>query len=132
MGDRRENERVVRRTLDAVNGRDVAELQACFHADVSWFETGRDNPLGGPYRGIGEVLTFLAARFEQSADTLAIDVHDVVAGDEHVVALVRLTGARGDRRLDDRSVFVVHVDDGLVREIWSYAEDQTGIDGFWG
>lgn len=131
MGDRRENEAVVRRTLDAVNNRDVAALQECFHPDVIWRETGRDNPLGGPFHGIGAVLTFLAARFEASADSLAIDVHDVVSSDEHVVALVHLTGTRGTKALDDRSVFVVHLVDGQVGEVWSYAEDQTSIDGFW-
>lgn len=131
MGDRRENEALVRRALDAVNDRDVTALQACFHPDVLWRETGRNNPLGGPFDGLGAVLTFFASLFEASADTLTLEVHDIMASTTHAAAMVRITGTRGERELDDQTVFIVHFRDGLVREVWSYSEDQASADEFW-
>jgi uncharacterized protein len=131
MGDRRENEVLVRRALDAVNHRDVSALQDCLSPDVVWNETGSQNPLGGPFEGIGSVMTYLARLFDETADTLKIQVHDVTASDEHAVALVRLTATRGGTDLQDESLFVVHTSEGRIASVWSYSEDQPAVDRFW-
>jgi len=125
------NEAPIRRTFEAFDRRDVAGIQAYLHPDIVWFDLGSDNPLGSEFRGVGEVLSFFAHTFETTNDSLHLNVHDVLANDNHAVALVQLTGQRGKRELNDQTVFLCHVKDGLVTQVWSYAEDQTKANAFW-
>jgi hypothetical protein len=50
--------------------------------------------------------------------TYKAELHDALGNDEHVVALVRETGERQGRRLDQNSVHLYHVVDGKVTETW--------------
>jgi ketosteroid isomerase-like protein len=131
MGRRDENERVVRRILEAIDQRDVAVLQSSLDPDAVWHDLGSGNPLGGDYVGAGAVMTFMAGTFEMTGDTLRMDVHDVTSSDRHVVALIRLTGSRAGKTLDDNTLFVAAVKDGRVTEVWSYAADQAATNEFW-
>jgi uncharacterized protein len=131
VGVREENERIVRRALEAVDQRDVAALQSCLHPDVTWNDLGSGNPLGPRFEGIGAVMTFFAQTFEVTGDSLHLEVHDVTSSERHAVALVRLTGTRSGRTLDDNTVFVVAVGDGRITEVWSYAADQSAANAFW-
>lgn len=131
MADRERNAAVVRRALAAVDHRDVTTLQGLLHPDIKWHDLGSNNPLGGTYEGVGAVMTFFAKTFEMTGDTLHIALHDVTSSEGHVVALVRLTGRREGKSLDDKSLFVVHVKDDKVFEVYSYAEDQPSTDDFW-
>ena len=131
MGDRDRHEGLLRRAFDAVHSRDSIALQEIFHPDVEWHDLAMDNPLGSEHVGLGAVLTFLAATFEETADSLHVDVHDVFANNEHGVALAHLTASRQGRSLDDRTVFVVHFDGDKVREVFVYAEDPEKVNAFW-
>ncbi|MCJ7832680.1 MAG: nuclear transport factor 2 family protein [Actinobacteria bacterium] len=131
MGDRESNLAVLRRAFVALDHRDVNALQDCFHADVVWHDLGMDNPLGSEHVGVGPVLTFLAGNFEKSRDSLQVELHDVVASDDHGVVLVRLTASLPDRSLDDRTVFVAHFRDGRISEVYAYAEDPPKVNAFW-
>ncbi len=66
-----------------------------------------------------------------SGGTFKIDVHDVVANDEHAVALTRATGSREGRQLNSLDADVYHVSGGKVREWWSFVEDDRKTDEFW-
>jgi len=82
-----------------------------------------DGPLGSEHQGVGPVLTFLAGNFERSRDSLRVELHDIVASDEHGIAMVRLTASLPGRSLDDRTVFVAHFRDDKISEVFAYAED---------
>ncbi|HEX5938580.1 MAG TPA: hypothetical protein VFZ75_12965 [Actinomycetota bacterium] len=61
------------------------------------------------------------------------DVHDVVANDEHAIALVHqhLEVADG-RRYDQQQVLVAHVRDGRIAELWTMNQDQAVVDLLFG
>ena len=61
--------------------------------------------------------------------TIGFDVHDVVANDEHAVALVHIhvTNAAGTR-YDQQQVQVWHMRDGRCHEYWAMNEDQAVLD----
>jgi ketosteroid isomerase-like protein len=131
VGDRNSNETIMRKAFGAVQGRDPAALEEVFHPDVEWHDLAMDNPLGSEHKGLGAVLTFLAAKFESSADTLQVELHDVLANDEHGVALARLTAKRQGRSLEDRAAFVVHFEGDMIREVFAYADDPEKVNRFW-
>ena len=55
----------------------------------------------------------------------------MVANDDHGVGLVRVSGQRNGRTLDDRQAHVFHVSDGRVTEFWNQAGDLYAVDEFW-
>lgn len=93
------NEDLVRRGYAAFGSGDMAKLRELFADDLVWHVGGR-SPIAGDYKGKDEVLvcTRLA---ERAGGALRLDVHDVLANDEHVVALVKVTAEREGKRLSD-------------------------------
>ncbi len=125
------NEELVRNGYGAFLAGDFAALNDLFDDDIVWHSPGR-NQLSGDQRGKDEVFTQFAKVFELTGGTFQLEIHDVLANDDHVVVLTRATGDIGDRHLDDRSVQVFHITDGKVTEQWLHPGDQYATDEFWG
>jgi ketosteroid isomerase-like protein len=125
------NEELVRRGYEAFLGGDLAALNDMFADDIVWHVPGH-HQLAGDYRGKDEVFGNFAKVFELTGGTFQLEIHDVLANDDHVVVLARATGKIGDRTLDDKGVQLFHVKDGKATEQWLYAGDQQAADEFWG
>lgn len=69
------------------------------------------------------MLEFFGRLFELSGGTLKVELHDVVAGDEHAVALLTISAERAGRQLEDNTVLTSHIRDGKITEIWSHDTD---------
>jgi uncharacterized protein len=59
-----------------------------------------------------------------------VDLHDVLANDEHVVALTHVNGQRAGKTLDGNEAHVFNMKDGRVTEFWGLAEDRYAEDDF--
>ena len=117
------NEDLVRRGFDAFSKGDVDTLRALFEQDAVWHAPGR-GPLSGDHRGVDEILGFFARTVELTAGTFRVELHDVLANDEHAVAMYVARGDREGKTLEDKSVLVSHVRNGRLAETWQYFEDQ--------
>ncbi len=120
------NARLVREALDAFNQGDFEQFAAMIADDVNWYEVGASEPL----RGKAAVSSSLGAGerdFEIEAE-----VHDVVANDDHTIALINATGTRGDQTLHYRTVEILHVRDGKVTDRWSFADNPQAVMDFFG
>jgi ketosteroid isomerase-like protein len=124
------NEDLVRRGFAAFGTGDIATLRELLADDVIWHVGGR-SPITGDYKGIDEVLGFFAQLAERAGGTFRVDVHDLLANDEHVVALVKGTAERDGKTLNDNGAQVFHVQGGKVTEEWFHAGDQYASDEFW-
>lgn len=61
----------------------------------------------------------------------SIDIHDIVANDDHLVALVEATVTAGDRSITYRTAEIMHIDeDGKVTERWAFSDDTQAIIDF--
>ena len=121
------NGTLLRALLDAFAAGDVGTMEAAFDDDVVWHAPGT-NRFSGQFRG--RVATML--RLSQMRDagiSTRFDVHDVVANDEHAVALVHLHLEVADRRrYDQPQVQVAHVRGGRIVEFWTMNQDQAVLD----
>jgi uncharacterized protein len=98
-----------------------------FDDDVTWHAPGT-NRFSGQFRGWAPARERLAAMREAGIST-RFDVHDVVANEEHAVALVHLHLEVADgRRYDQPQVAVAHVRDGRIVEFWTMNQDQAVLD----
>jgi len=117
------NAAVIRNLYGIAGGPDaVAHL---FHPDVVWHLPGR-NPMSGNHVGRDAVLA--AMRY---FDGVQLEVHDIVANDEHAVALLQASGERKGKRYRALEADIFHVRDGKIAEFWSFSEDQLLTDEFW-
>ena len=124
------NEDLVRRGYAAFGTGDIATLRELFADDIVWHVGGR-SPITGDYKGKDEVLGFFGQLAARTGGTFRLDVHDVLANDEHVVVLVKGTAERQGKTLNDNGAQVFHVQGGKVTEQWFHPGDQTATDEFW-
>ena len=101
-----------------------------FDENIVWHVPGR-SPLAGDYKGHAEVTAFFGKIFELSGGSFKLELHDVLANDEHAVVLSRQTGERAGKRLDQNSVDVWHIKNGKATEFWGLTVDPYLEDEFW-
>jgi uncharacterized protein len=65
---------------------------------------------------------------EVTQGSFRVDLHAVLADDEHGVALVALSASRGGRSVTINAVDVMHLRDGKVVEVWAVFADQYAFD----
>ena len=120
---------LMRRGYDAFAKGDMATLRELFADNIVWHAPGT-GPLSGDYKGRDAVFAFFARIAEMSGGTFRIELHDVLANDEHAVALARLTASRQGKQLAANEADVFHIRNGKVTEFWPMAEDQGAFDEF--
>ncbi len=125
------NEELLRGGYEAFGKGDLDALRKdYFDQGIVWHQPGH-NPLAGDYHGIDEVLGLFGRLFEITGGTFRTEVHDVLANDEHAVALAHVTADRGDHLLDQSYVHVCHIQNGKLTEAWIHNTDQAAADAFW-
>jgi ketosteroid isomerase-like protein len=105
------NEDLVRRAFDAFATGDVDTLRELTDQDAVWHTPGRN-------------------LVELTGGTFRAELHDVVANDEHAVAIYVTRGEREGRTLENRTVLVSHVRNGKFTESWLMSDDQYAADEF--
>jgi len=125
--DAHPNGTLLRGLLEAFAARDVRAMETAVDDDVTWHAPGT-NRFSGQFRGRTAAMHRLAQMREAGIST-GFDVHDVVANDEHAVALVHLHLEVADgRRYDQPQVQVAHVREGRIVEFWTMNQDQAVLD----
>lgn len=125
------NEDLVREGFAAFGRGDIDALRDQYFAgDIRWHVPGR-SPVAGDYDGVAQVVGFFGRLFELSGGTLRLELRDVLANDEHAVALYTVRAEREGRRLEDNTVNTFHMRDGKVTEVWTHTTDLYAVDEFW-
>lgn len=121
---------LLRRGYTAYGSGDLDAINELFADDVVWHIAGR-SPLAGDYTGKEQVFGFFARLQELSDGTSKIEVHDLLANDEHGVVLVTESATRGGRSHEGSATHVFHLREGKVTEFWDAQTDQYAADEFW-
>ncbi len=125
------NEDLVRRGYAAFGAGDMETLDELFADDIVWHSPGR-HQLSGTFRGKQEVFSNFMKVAELTQGTFKLDIHAVLADDEHAVVLVTATGEHDGKTLRDNSVQIFHIKGGKVTEQWLHPGDAYASDEFWG
>jgi ketosteroid isomerase-like protein len=133
MGDH-PNAEFVRRGYNAFIAGDMEWLNEHMDDTIAWHEPG-NNQLSGSYSGRDEVLAHFAAQVGVAVPEF--DIHDVLANDDHAVALLTITATKtdGGDTFTGKCVQVFHLasgDEPRVLEAWTMNEDQAAVDAFVG
>ena len=110
---------------------DAATILELLDEDIVWRIPGRSE-IAGTYSGREAALAVLRRSAELTGGTYRAEPHWVVADEEHVVAVYRASGRRGDRTIDIDQALVVRVADGRWLEVDAVPFDPHAFDEFWG
>ncbi|TET99249.1 MAG: nuclear transport factor 2 family protein [Dehalococcoidia bacterium] len=124
------NVALLRRGYEAFAKGDMATLTELFSEDTVWHEPG-NNPLSGEQRGREAVFAMFGRTAQLSGGTYRVELHDVLANDEHAVALSRMTGTRQGKETNSVAVQVYHMRNEKITEAWNFFQDQRAYDEFW-
>ena len=119
------NATVVREMSEAMFKGDMAGAASRVADDIVWHVIGRSEP----YRGKAELAASMGGL---SAFTITWETHDLLASDDHVIALGTATATHGDRSLIYRTAEIFHVRNGQVSERWAFSDDTKAITDFFG
>ena len=121
---------VFKRAYAAFAEGDMAKLADVFAEDVVWHTPGR-NRVSGVYTSRDAAFESFAREFELTEGTYRPEIHDVLANDEHTVALLHVTAMRNGKRLDQNYVLTFHIRNGRITEGWEAWTDEAAWDEFW-
>src|SRR5438093_2516915 len=116
-----------RRTADAFRERNSEALAGLIDEHVVWHVPG-ENPLAGEVHGREELFGFFDRLRELTDDTFTLREHDVLATDDHVVALSVMSAVRDGVRMDVKVISAFHFRDGRKRERWFHPVDLAAWD----
>lgn len=125
------NAELFRKGYTAFQKGDLDGVRALFAPDIVWHVPG-NNHFSGDYRGVDTTLELFMKNMQETEGTFKVEVHDILANDEHAVALAVVSGKRQGKSLSDRYTHVAHVKGGRITESWIYGEHQDQVDAFWG
>ena len=124
------NAELWRKGQEAFSRRDMDSLRTFWADDIVYHVPGA-NPIAGDHKGLNGVLAFFAKLAGLTGDTVRIvDVHDVFANDEHVVALLRFTASRQGKQLSWDQTNIYHISEDKITEAWLVPTDQRAVDQF--
>jgi ketosteroid isomerase-like protein len=114
------NAMIARAMGDAMARGDFEKAGSYVADDVEWHEIGRKEPRHG-------TAELRAAGAETADSTFSVKTHDVVANDDHTIALGEATVTRGGKTITYRTAEIYHIKDGKVVERWAFSDDTQRI-----
>jgi ketosteroid isomerase-like protein len=120
-----------RRGYAAFGSGDLATLSELIADDAVWHAQGV-GPLSGDYHGRDQIFGFFGRLAEETGGTFRLDVHDILANDEHTAVLATLTASRNGKSIEVPVVNVTHNDgNGKITEFWTSTTDPQAALDFW-
>ena len=107
--------------------RDPTETSALYSPDVVLHYSGTHR-LAGEHRGPAAIQELFRRSREAFNGTQRLEVHDVVASDDHGVALLAASAELDGRRVIWNRVVDFHISDGRITEQWILDGDQRLVD----
>jgi len=106
---------------------DFAALDDLFGENVRWHEPGH-HQLSGTHEGRTAVYNHFRRVFELTDGTFRAEPQVFFADDNHGMALLRVSGSRGDRPFEVLSTQVLRFADGRAVEVWIAHTDPDVMD----
>ena len=118
-----QNAELIRRVLDAMNAGDTETVSDSLADDIVWHYIGGSEPI----RGKAALAQMISPDRGWSVEA---KIHDVLATDDHAVALVEATATKGGATLQYRTAEICHISDGRITERWAFSDDTAEIVAF--
>jgi uncharacterized protein len=123
------NEDLLRSAYGAFSRGDMDRLLAMCENDMVWHVPGR-NQLTGDYKGRDGFMQLVGKVMELSGGTFSEEAHDLLANEEHGVALLTHSLERDGKKHQFHTVHVWQIKNGKFTEWWEHP-DPVAFDEAW-
>src|SRR5689334_254205 len=114
---------IVRSGFAAFKRGDLKAVGELFTDDAVWHGRG-STKFGGDFSGREAILADMA-QFAQTFNDIQLDLHDILANENHVVALVNSSVKRNGKTYDDHQTFIFHLNEqGKTTETWIVSDTE--------
>jgi len=114
----KENAEVVRRGYEAFQKGDMAAFDDILADDCVWHVPGKSQ-VAGDKKGRKATVDYYVQLGTLTDGNISVELHDVIANDEHVAGLHRTSASRGGNSFETTEVIVFHVQNGKITEAWA-------------
>jgi uncharacterized protein len=121
---------LIRQGYEAFGKGDIPAVMEILADDIVWHVPGRSQ-IAGDYQGPEAVMGFFGKLQELSGGSFRLEMHDLIASEDHVVALCTQHGNRNDKTMNAAGAHVWHLRDGKATEFWGLVDDMYATDEFW-
>jgi ketosteroid isomerase-like protein len=124
------NVTIAKEGFEAFEKGDMGWMDEHLSDDIVW-HVGGNSKWAGTYKGKANVLDFFARQMQAMGSAPAVETHDVLGNDDHVISLgtAKATGPDGSSA-EWKWVQVFHIKDGKATEVWGLAENDASVDPF--
>ncbi len=124
------NVELARRGYAAFGSGDMDTLTELIAEDAVWHVGGRSD-LSGDYKGREAIFGLFAQIAQRSEGTFSLEIHDILANDDHAVVLTKVTaGGSSGKTLSGQTADTSHIRNGQVVEFWSFNSDPYAWDEY--
>jgi ketosteroid isomerase-like protein len=124
------NATIIRKAYRDFARGDIPAVLEAFDAEIAWHVPGH-SPLSGVYKGHQEVVGFFQRTLALCGGIFAIDVHNVLADEDVVVALVTVKAERNGHSAAFSEVHVWRLANAHVTQFREFQGDEQTEDRFW-
>lgn len=121
------NAALYRSLFDSMMAGDVEAFSGAIADDIRYHVIGSPDPIVGKEAVLASFGGLDAAGFDFRGE-----LHDVVANDEHTIALVTAHVTKDGETFTYRSAEILHFKDGKATERWAFSDDTEAINRFFG
>ena len=123
------NADLVRGLYRAFADRDLAALDDLIAEDAVWHVPGT-NPLAGEHRGRLAVLAYFTGLVQRTGGTFRLEIVDVLASEQRVVAIALASGTREGKQYSGMSCLLIAIERDQIAEAWLMPADAFALDEF--
>jgi ketosteroid isomerase-like protein len=124
------NVTALRNVYEAFGKGDLDTVRQQWTDDITFHVKGLGS-LDGDYQGPDAVIGFFGKLMDATSGTFRLDIHTILADDEHAAILATEHAERNGQTLSADVVHVTHLRDGKTQEFWSATTDPEGELAFW-
>lgn len=126
------NMEIVRAYFDAAARGDLEAVGAAFSDDIEWHQPGKGT-LSGLHQGKAAVFALLGQFMQRSGGSFRIDaVGPLMAQGDLVSTPLHFCAEKSGAAMAMSGIDVLRIENGRIREVWLFSEDQDAEDAFWG
>lgn len=124
------NVAILRDVYEAFGKGDLDTVRAGWTDDITFHVHGLAG-LDGDYSGPDAVIGFFGKLMETTGGTFRLDIHSILADDEHAAVLATDHAERNGRSRSADVIHISHMRDGRTSEFWAAYTDPEPELAFW-
>jgi ketosteroid isomerase-like protein len=116
------NADLIRKAIEDMSAGEIEQLAAVFAENIEYHQIGEPT-IEGKAALVESMQGFEDIDF-------GVEIHDVLANDDHTIALLEVTVNAGGETFNYRTAEIYHIEDGKIAQRWAFSDNTGAITEF--